>query len=61
MYVVEFTERELMLARSALHSYLDDFGHGEQDLLNELKTLLEKLPEPRGTDAADDPTAVTEL
>ena len=32
------------LARSALHSFLDDFGHKEQDLLDDIKKLIEKLP-----------------
>src|SRR2546421_671362 len=35
---------ELKLIRSALHSYLDDFGHNEADVMREIKQLLEKLP-----------------
>jgi hypothetical protein len=61
MVHVEFTERELMLTRSALRSFLDDFGHKEQDLLDEIKTLIQKLPEPGGADPAGDQTTVTEL
>ena len=35
---------ELKLVRNALHSYLDDFGHDEADILRQVKELLEKLP-----------------
>ena len=43
---LELTERELVLVRAALRSFLEDFGHEEADLLRELKELLRKLPEP---------------
>ena len=43
-YTIELTEEELKLVRSALHAYLDDFGHEEADVLRQLKQLLEKLP-----------------
>jgi hypothetical protein len=48
METIELTEEELTLVRAALHSYLDDFGHEEADLLRRIKELLAKLP------AADD-------
>jgi hypothetical protein len=44
MHTIELTEDELRLLRAALHSYLDDFGHEEADVLRELKALLAKLP-----------------
>jgi hypothetical protein len=44
MHVIEFNERELRLLHAALHSYLDDFGHEEADVLRELKALISKLP-----------------
>ena len=44
MHTIELTEEELTLVRSALHSYLDDFGHEEADVLRRLKQLLAKLP-----------------
>jgi len=44
MHTIELTEEELTLVRSALHSYLDDFGHEEADVLRRLKELLAKLP-----------------
>jgi hypothetical protein len=45
-HTLELTEEELRLLRAALHSYLDDFGHEEGDLLREIKELIEKLPTP---------------
>jgi hypothetical protein len=44
MHTIELTERELRLLYEALHSYLDDFGHDEADVLRELKRLIAKLP-----------------
>jgi hypothetical protein len=44
MHTIELTEDELRLVRSALHAYLDDFGHEEADVLRELKAILAKLP-----------------
>lgn len=43
-HTIELTEDELRLVRSALHSYLDDFGHEEADVLRSLKEILAKLP-----------------
>jgi len=44
METIELTPEELTLVRAALHSYLDDFGHEEADLLRMIKELLAKLP-----------------
>ncbi len=44
MHTIELTDEELRLLQAALHSYLDDFGHEEADVLREIKQLLEKLP-----------------
>jgi hypothetical protein len=44
MHTIELTEEELTLVRAALHSYLDEFGHEEADVLRSLKELLAKLP-----------------
>ena len=41
---LDLTDEELELLRSALHSYLDDFGHKEADVLRRIKELLAKLP-----------------
>jgi len=46
MHTIELTDEELKLLRSALHSYLDDFGHEEADILRRIKELLRNLPPP---------------
>ena len=43
-HAIELNEDELRLLQSALHAYLDDFGHEEADVLREIKELLAKLP-----------------
>jgi hypothetical protein len=44
MHTIEFSDDELRLVHAALHSYLDDFGHEEADVLRRIKALLAKLP-----------------
>ena len=44
MTTIELTDEELRLLHSALHSYLDDFGHEEADVLRRIKEILAKLP-----------------
>jgi hypothetical protein len=46
MHTIELNDQELTLLHSALHAYLDDFGHEEADVLRELKALIAKLPQP---------------
>ena len=48
MHTIELDDDELKLMYAALHSYLDDFGHEESDVLRRIKALIAKLP-------ADDP------
>jgi hypothetical protein len=43
---VELSDDELRLLHAALHSYLDDFGHEEADVLRRVKALIAKLPRP---------------
>ena len=43
-HTIELTEEELRLLHAALHSYLDDFGHEEADVLRLVKALIAKLP-----------------
>jgi hypothetical protein len=43
---IELSNDELRLMHAALHSYLDDFGHEEADLLRLIKALIAKLPRP---------------
>jgi hypothetical protein len=44
MHTIELTDDELRLLHEALHSYLDDFGHEEADVLRLIKALIAKLP-----------------
>jgi hypothetical protein len=44
MHTIELNDEELRLLNAALHSYLDDFGHDEADLLRQVKALIAKLP-----------------
>jgi hypothetical protein len=44
MHIIELTEEELRMIHAALHSYLDDFGHEEADVLRAIKALIAKLP-----------------
>jgi hypothetical protein len=44
MHTIELNDDELKLLRAALRSFFDDFGHDEQDVLRQIKALLEKLP-----------------
>ena len=46
MHTIELTDEELHILRNALHSYLDDFGHEEADVLRLIKQVLAKLPAP---------------
>ena len=62
MHTIELTDDELRLVHSALHAYLDDFGHEEADVLREIKAVLAKLP-AQGGQLADElsPERLTEL
>ena len=44
MHTLELTDDELKLVTAALHSYLDDFGHEEADVLRQIKAIIAKLP-----------------
>jgi len=46
MHTIELTDEELRLLHAALHSYLDDFGHEEADVLRTIKALIAKLQRP---------------
>jgi len=52
MTTIELDPDEVQLMRSALHSFLDDFGHGEEDVLKRIQALLAKLPEESPSPAA---------
>jgi hypothetical protein len=46
MHTIDLSDQELTLLHSALHAYLDDFGHEEADVLRSVKALIAKLPQP---------------
>jgi hypothetical protein len=43
-HMIELTDDELVLLRAALHSFRDDFGREEKDVLERVKALIAKLP-----------------
>jgi hypothetical protein len=45
-HTLELTDDDLRLLRAALHSYLDDFGHNESDVLRQIKELIARMPTP---------------
>jgi hypothetical protein len=45
-HTLELSDEDLRLLHAALHSYLDDFGHEEADVLRQVKALIAKLPRP---------------
>jgi len=51
MTTIELSEEELRIVYAALHSYLDDFGHEEADVLRAIKQILAKLPQAPASDA----------
>ena len=63
MHTLELTDDELRLVHSALHAYLDDFGHDEADVLRAIKAVLAKLPAQEGPVVAGElsPDRLTEL
>jgi len=52
MTPIELTPAELTLVREALHSFLDDFGHEEMDVVRRIQAVLTKLPEESPPPAA---------
>jgi hypothetical protein len=46
MHTIELSDEELKLLHAALHSFLDDFGHDEADILRSVKAVIAKLPQP---------------
>ena len=46
MHTIELSDEELELLLAALHSFLDDFGHEEADILRDVKAVIAKLPQP---------------
>ena len=46
MTTIDLSDEELRIVHAALHSYLDDFGHEEADVLRAIKALIARLPQP---------------
>lgn len=44
MAVFELTEDELDIVRTALHAYLDTFGHDESEVRHRIRAVLDRLP-----------------
>jgi hypothetical protein len=45
VHTLELTDEELRLLRAALHSFFDDFGHEEADVVARIRALMAKLPD----------------
>ena len=43
MAMIELSDGDLKLVKSALNSFLADFGHDEGELVRQIQTLLAKL------------------
>lgn len=44
-YRLELTPSELKVTHTALHSLLDDLGHDERDVMDIVRSVLDKLPD----------------
>jgi hypothetical protein len=44
-YRLELTPAELRLTRVALRSFMNDFGHDERDVYDQVRAVLRKLPD----------------
>ena len=52
-YHLELTPAQLKITWMALHSYLDDFGHDEHDVIRATREVLDKLPDEQSIKAID--------
>ena len=50
---LELTPAQLKVVHSALHSFLDNFGHDEPDVHRVIHQVLEKLPDEHSIRAID--------
>jgi len=49
MHTIQLTDEELRILYSALHAYLDDFGHDEVDVLRQAKAWRSCRVRPRAS------------
>ena len=52
-YRLELTAAQLKVVHSALHAFLNDFGHDQPDVHRVVHELLEKLPDEHSIRAID--------
>ena len=50
---LDLTAAELKVTHTALRSLLDDYGHDEQDVIDLIRQVLEKLPDEHSIRAID--------
>ncbi len=50
---LELTAAQLKIVHTALHSLLDDLGHDERDVMDVVREVLAKLPDPRSIESID--------
>jgi hypothetical protein len=56
MNTIHLTDAELEMARHALQSYLQDFGHDEADTVAAIKSVIAKLQDAHPD--AEEPTFI---
>jgi hypothetical protein len=44
-YTIELTASELRITHAALRSFMNDFGHDERDVGDQVRAVLRKLPD----------------
>ena len=44
-YRLDLTPAELRITRAALRSFMNDFGHDERDVQDQVRAVLRKLPD----------------
>jgi hypothetical protein len=52
-YRLELTPAQLKITWMALHSFLDDFGHDERDVIAATREVIDKLPDEQSIKAID--------
>jgi len=53
VFRLDLTAAQLKLTHTALKALLDDYGHDEQDVIELIRTVLDKLPDEHSIRAID--------
>jgi hypothetical protein len=53
VFRLDLTAAELKVTHTALRSLLDDYGHDEQDVIQIIRTVIDKLPDEHSIRAID--------